>query len=531
MRFVERLLNEHAWRKCRGHGPQDFDAFCCWAETYAHIQHPERGAILIELRPAQREILQTWMAERFSIVLKARQVGYSTIAALYCLWLALFHADRQIVMLSRGEREAVDLLGKADYAFTRLPEWMRARGPRRLDRNQKAITFDNGSKIRSLPSKEDPARGTAVSLVVVDEWAFFENAEEAWASIEPITDVGGRCIALSTANGWGSFYHTMWVAACKGTSRFKPMFFPWSANSDRDENWYAAKKAEFESTPWMLHQEYPDNAEEAFIKSGATVFDVDMLRSMPIERPKAEGVLSVVESGERAPEFHKKERGFLRIWQYPEVGDGYAIGADVAEGLSHGDYSSAHVISLKRGAVVAVWHGHIDPDDFGFELARLGWYYNAAFIGCEANNHGLTTNKALQRADYPRVYVRRELDGRGRSRKQGSKLGWLTTRVSKPLMIDELSREMHAGLVVPDQATVVELMTYVRDDRGSMNGSPHDDRVVSLAIANQMRTYISTEEFREPGDGYWTFGWLLEKMMAKPKDAAPRLGQHHQRAA
>jgi hypothetical protein len=109
------------------------------------------------------------------------------------------------------------------------------------------------------------------------------NPEEAWASIEPVADVGGRIIGLSTANGSGNFFHQMWVGAETRTNQFSPMFYPWSANEERDDlDWYANKKRSM--TSWQLAQEYPSDPESAFIKSGRTVFDVDDLgcrRSFP----------------------------------------------------------------------------------------------------------------------------------------------------------------------------------------------------------------------------------------------------------
>ena len=54
------------------------------------------------------------------------------------------------------------------------------------------MVFDNGSQITSMPSASDPARGESATLIVVDEWAFLPNPEEAWASVEPVADVGGR---------------------------------------------------------------------------------------------------------------------------------------------------------------------------------------------------------------------------------------------------------------------------------------------------------------------------------------------------
>lgn len=197
----------------------------------------------------------------------------------------------------------------------------------------------------------------------------------------------------------------------------------------------------------------------------------------------------------------------LRVWALPDPSDRYVIGADVAEGLDHGDYSCAQVLSITQGAQVAMWHGHIPPDEFADELSKLGRFYGNALIGVEANNHGLTTVTALRNLRYPAIYRRRTVDKI--SNKASNQLGWLTTRTSKPLMIDELAMALKAGeLSVYDKRTLAELKTYVRDERGSMSGSPHDDTVMALAIANQMRKFSFMPEYRPEPDSYWTFDWF-----------------------
>ncbi|MEO6590307.1 MAG: terminase family protein [Pyrinomonadaceae bacterium] len=501
------LLQEAEFRACRGKNTKDFDACELFLRKYVAIQHPEQGAILFDLRTAQSEALFSCMHDRYVIILKARQLGWSTLMACYSLWLGLFWPDQTIVMLSKTERDAHKLLAKSDYAYRRLPDWLKARATKRLDRNVGKITFDNGSSIESMPSKEDPARGSAVSLVIVDEWAFLDNPEDAWASIEPITDVGGRVIGLSTANGAGTFFHTFWTLAVAKKSGFTPLFYAWFANTERDDNWYESKRASM--LPWQLAQEYPDNPEEAFIRSGNPVFDVDLLRQIKVKEPTRYEISSSLPV--RAP------NGVLRVWSLRDPLDAYVIGADVAEGLEHGDYSSAHVVSANTSEIVAKWHGRLDPDLFGEELARLGLYYNTAMIGVEVNNHGLTTNKALQRVGYPRIYQRKRLDGPRKNRKTVDSIGWLTTRVSKPLMIDELARDLRNDLILTDAETIGELLTYVRDDKGQMSGSPFDDQVVSLAIANQMRQYARINVVKDDVNDYWTFTYFMRQVTNEGK--------------
>ena len=273
MSRLTELQQEAEWRRCT----TDESYFL---RKYWNIAHPAHGRILFDLRDAQSFALNHWAENRYSLTLKARQIGWTTLVAAHQFWLAFFHDDQNIIDLSRTEREAVLLLRKTKYGFKHMPEWLVDRGPESLVEHQQRMAFSNGSQITSMPSASDPARGESATLVVVDEWAFLPNPEEAWASIEPVADVGGRIIGLSTANGSGNFFHTLWTGAETGNNNFKSMFFPWSASEDRDEAWYEGKKQSMLS--WQLAQEYPTSPEEAFVRSGNPVFDLDMLDGMRV---------------------------------------------------------------------------------------------------------------------------------------------------------------------------------------------------------------------------------------------------------
>lgn len=535
MTSVTDLQREVEWRRCKGQSPTDWEACLYWMQTYAKIRHPERGRISFELRPAQIQTLQAWLTERYNIVLKARQIGYSTLAASLSLWLAFFWPDKPIIMLSRGEREAMSLLKKAKYAYKYLPQWMADRGPKLTQDTLTKMVFDNESALVSLPSTQDPARGESAYLIIVDEWAFLENPAEAWASIEPVADVGGRVIGLSTANGSGNFFHQFWQQACNGKGRFRPLFFPWSANSDRDETWYEEKTEDLSATPWILHQEYPRNPEEAFIKSGRSVFDVDLLDSVDTFSPRR-GFLWAQTDTSRYAEFHERSDGELLIFEAPTATGVYAIGADVAEGLEHGDYSCAHVVDPQTNAVCAVWHGHVDPDQYSVVLARLGYFYNAALIGVEINNHGLTTGVGLQKMRYPRLYYRTSVDQK--TNKPTRKLGWRTQVNTKPYIIDQLAQAVrghrepaendlgeiemkwHGGLAVRDAMTISEMKLFVTEPDGKkMHGSPYDDRVMSLAIAVEMAKFVHSPAYSRTADQGWgTLGWWADQIEAEKSD-------------
>ena len=296
MSRLTELQQEAEWRSCE----RDESYFL---HKYWHIAHPAHGRILFDLRRAQSTALQHWGRHRYSLTLKARQIGWTTLVAAHQFWLAFFFPDQNIIDLSRTERESVLLLKKSKYGFQHLPDWMLERGPKSLVEHQQKMGFDNGSQITSMPSASDPARGESASLVVVDEWAFLPNPEEAWASIEPVADVGGRIIGLSTANGSGNFFHQLWTGSETGTNKFEPMFFPWSATEDRDESWYQSKQESM--LPWQLAQEYPTSPEEAFIKSGNPVFDLDILEAMEKSMVEAGQMGYLREPSPRYIEFKK----------------------------------------------------------------------------------------------------------------------------------------------------------------------------------------------------------------------------------
>jgi hypothetical protein len=283
MSRVAELRQEAEWRKCQ----RDESYFL---RKYWHIAHPAHGRILFDLRRAQADALEHWSENRYSLTLKARQIGWTTLVAAHQFWLAYFNDDQNIIDLSRTEREAVLLLRKTKYGFSHLPKWMIERGPKSLVDHQQRLFFGNGSQITSMPSASDPARGESATLIVVDEWAFLPNPEEAWASIEPVADVGGRIIGLSTANGSGNFFHHLWTGATAGNNKFATMFYPWSATEDRDQSWYESKQISM--LPWQLAQEYPTTPEEAFVRSGNPVFDLDVLDEMELRcRSGTEGYL------------------------------------------------------------------------------------------------------------------------------------------------------------------------------------------------------------------------------------------------
>ncbi|NKE69881.1 hypothetical protein [Candidatus Manganitrophus noduliformans] len=241
-------------------------------------------------------------------------------------------------------------------------------------------------------------------------------------------------------------------------------------------------------TPEMIFwQEYPSTPEEAFLATGRTIFDSIKINALKKAAPKPIARYDCLVS---TGQWITKPDGMLRVWEEPIPGRRYVIGADVAEGLIHGDFSSADVVDHLTGKQVAQWHGRVDPDLFGNILYWLGVRYCTAWIAPERNNHGYTTVKKLVDLRYPQIYVELIPEPPGKPRKR---YGWLTGKATKHLCIDFLVtilREGRHGIQCAE--TFGEMLSFVLKDDGTMGAQEglNDDRCMSIAIAQYVRTVL-----------------------------------------
>ena len=86
---------------------------------YVHIQHPMRGKILFNLYPFQEKVLHLFRDSKNIIVLKSRQLGISTLAAGYALWLITFHRDKNVLCLATTQATASNLVTKVMFILQR----------------------------------------------------------------------------------------------------------------------------------------------------------------------------------------------------------------------------------------------------------------------------------------------------------------------------------------------------------------------------------------------------------------------------
>ena len=179
-------------------------------KKYCVVQHPIKGKVPFHLYDYQEKSLQTFEDFRFNIVLKARQLGLSTLTAGYSLWMMTFQSDKNILVIATKQDTAKNLVTKVRVMHANLPSWLKEKC---VEDNKLSLRYSNGSQVKAVASGYEAGRSEALSLLILDEAAFIDKIETIWAAASQTLSTGGKCIALSTPNGVGNWFHKIWVDA------------------------------------------------------------------------------------------------------------------------------------------------------------------------------------------------------------------------------------------------------------------------------------------------------------------------------
>lgn len=184
--------------------------------TYGYHRHSRKGAMKWDTPyDYQIELWEALHNEENVVVNKSRQIGCSWAAVAFAVWLMIFHPDVLIIMLSKKERFAKELIKKAKFFFRKLPAFLK---PKILTNTQTEFSvefkvIEDGevhvaeSSMLSLTTTTDSGRGFSAALVIMDEAAYLPNAEATWSAVLPTTVHGGQVLVVSTPNGVSNFFH------------------------------------------------------------------------------------------------------------------------------------------------------------------------------------------------------------------------------------------------------------------------------------------------------------------------------------
>ena len=340
-------------------------------KKYCFIQHPQRGKILFTLYPFQEKVLHLFKDNPYSLILKSRQLGISTLTAGYSLWMMLFHEGKNVLCVATKQETAKNLVTKVKFMYDNLPKL--------------TLRLTNGSQIKATSAASDAGRSEAVSMLVVDEAAFIEGIDNIWASAQQTLSTGGGAIVLSTPNGTGNWFHKMWTKAEAKENEFLPIRLPWMVHPERDQSW-RDRQDDLLGDPRIAAQECDCD----FNTSGDVVFYnewIEFIKETTIKDPV-------------------ERRGVdqnLWIWESADYAREYLITADVARGDGK-DFSTAHIIDIETNTQVAEFKGQLPPKEFGYFLVGLAAEYNNAMLCPENANIGWATIDAIKERGYRNLY-------------------------------------------------------------------------------------------------------------------------------
>lgn len=417
--------------------------------TYVFVVHPIRGKVQFALYPYQIRVLWYFLTKRFNIILKFRQAGITELISLYCLWLAMFHPNKNIVIISIKDRVAKKVLRKIKYMYKSLPDWLQVEivnGRRGEHGTAQEMEFSNGSIITSVPTTEDAGRSEAVSLLVIDEAAIVRWANEIWAAAFPTLSTGGSAIVNSTPYGVGNWFHKSWVDSMQSDSYFNPIRLHWQMHPERDQRWYNEMKQS------LGNRRTAQEIDGDFLTSGNSVFDLVDIKAIED---------SLIDN----KPIQTRMNGTLRIFSRPHPKKEYFIGSDVATGRSR-DYSSFTIMD-REGDEAACFKGKIPVDKLADLLGEFGMKYNRAVVAPESNDIGLATTTKLQTDAYPNLYYSQQiLRVKGKKKPKVQDIpGWYTTSKNRPVIIDMLEEDVRNDNVdIKDPFFVQEAYTFIYDE-------------------------------------------------------------------
>lgn len=457
-------------------------------DVFGIIHDPTRGQIPFRLWDWQWELLAILLQHKRVVVLKARQLGVSWLLAGYALWVALAKPNSTILLVSRKEGVAAELLAKSSFLYHHLPPPLRVPFSRKDRDNDTELSFANiNSKLVALASTKGAGRSESATLVVPDELAFHPDDVEMYASYEPTLGTTGQIVGCSTANGRRGLFYALYTAARRGGGEFYPVFLPWQLRPDYTEAFRESKRLTFEAAgqPWLLAQEYPATEDEAFGGSLRTFFSRDALEKLSSVVAPPKETLFYDGQGEISTQAGTGGGGSLRIWQAPRNGMRYVIGADPADSSTSGSRSTALVLDARTLHHVATLAGFWEPYTFTKLLVELGRRYHQAVIAPERNNHGISVVEGLSHLwQYPNIYRTRTKVG------HELRLGWITNTESRHTMLDAMRAAVADGsFFTQDGELVEEMWSFEETEAGRAQAASgaRDDLIFGAAIALMAR--------------------------------------------
>jgi len=478
-------------------------------EQFCFIRDKERRTALLTFNSAQQDYYQR--RTRRDLILKPRQMGFTTIVCALFLADTLLHRNTHSVIVAHNAESAETIFEIVVFMWKHLPQcWHDQHPPGRANAGELYWPSLESRFYVGTAGSLNFGRGQTINNLLCSEVAHWRRAPEALTALFAAVPEQGHLVLESTPNGVGTVFYDMWQQAAREEGRFASHFYVWFEDAsyrlsgpplgelsleerelrheyELDDDQLRWRREKMREQREKFKQEFPEDSHSCFLANGACCFSTEALMQ---QRARAAG-----ERGRRIetsiPYFRfcygKIQEGVvnplpgrLTIWRDRVEDHDYTIGADVASGLDSGNCSAAVVLDRTTKEQVAELHGRWRPDVFARLLSALAFMYGRPKLAVESNNHGLTALHVLRHElHYPWLYYHVD-----RLRPDKPELGWPTNSRTKPMMIDQFAAAIADGKIIMRSPWLTdECLTFVnRDGHLGAEEGKLDDLVIAAAI-------------------------------------------------
>lgn len=448
-------------------------------EKYMKIVHVDRGLVPFSMYSFQKELLTSYIDNRFTIAKLPRQVGKSTVTIAYILWVVLFGPMQNIAILANKAATARDILSKLRLAYEHIPLWMQ-QGVHIW--NKGSIELENGSKVIAAATASSSARGNTFNVIFLDEFAFVPQniAEEFVTSVYPTISSGNttKVIMVSTPNGMNLFYR-YWTDAVNGRNLYKPIEAHWSVVPGRDEKWAEDQMKQ------LGQEKFDQEFGCSFLGSSNTLISSTKLSTLSWNKPI------------------KKIADSLDVYEDAKPNHIYVISVDTSEGQNL-DYSAFTVIDVTQvpyKICAKYYNNKISPMVFPSVIYNTALAYNSAHALVESNSIGAQIVDLLHKdLEYENVFATTNM-GRGGQRisagfRKNAKLGIKMTTQIKSIGCANLKELVETNkIIIEDYDIITELSSFVSNyTTYSAEPGCHDDLVMTLVMFSWLTTQAPFKE-------------------------------------
>jgi hypothetical protein len=435
--------------------------FAC---TYIRIVNVDHGLMPFKMWDFQKQMLETFHKNRFSICKLPRQVGKTTTSVAFLLHYILFNENVNVAILANKSATAREIMGRLQLAFEYLPRFLQ-QGVKEW--NKGSLEFANGSRAVADSTSGSSVRGKTFNVIFLDEFAFVPNniAEAFFNSTYPTISSGNttKVIIVSTPNGLNLFYR-MWQDSIENRSDYIPIEIHWSMVPGRTQEW---KEQIIRNTS---EDQFRQEFECEFIGSTNTLIHPSKLRSLVFHNPV-------------------RRDGLLDILQEPEKDKTYCMTVDVAEGqgLDYSTFSIFDVSQIPYRQVAKYKNNKITPLLFPTIILQAARMYNDAFVLVEINSIGLQVADILHHELAYENLIKIQVKGKqgqqstpGFTRKIA--YGLKTSVQTKQIGCANLKTLIESDkLIINDADTIMELTTFSADKKSfKAEEGNNDDLAMTL---------------------------------------------------